>query len=218
MKEILFNNLKILVNKMKKEGWVLDVFRFEYNEKRCFVIVKRLSENEKKNTYDLAELKFIDEADIHYSIVGVAEGYKIVFEDIRMFREFFNIKYCDKPEFIDVLKNFSRVLSQFIPTEINICKKNLPENMKNIAILELNRNIGDGEDKIYLYKIIRLGKTREGKQKERSFYTDNKARLLRNDLYEAIGAKNDGTITFGFTENQYLEKSDRELLDDYSKR
>ena len=50
-------------------------------------------------------------------------------------------------------------------------------------------------------------------QQKRSIYRDNKARLLRPSLYEKV--KDDKTITFAFTDEEYIEKNDEEILNNF---
>lgn len=56
----MFNNLKILVNHLKEIGWIIDIFRFQYNGIKCLVLIKLFLEDEKKEHQDIiVKLQFV---------------------------------------------------------------------------------------------------------------------------------------------------------------
>ena len=191
----MFNNLKILVNHLKEIGWIIDIFRFQYNGIRCIVLIKLFLENErKKNPYDINDCIEIE-----------ADLYNLYFNKVRDFREFFNIEYS--PNIGDIFKQFKEYFSKNIPI-----KPNDNINQQERILLYQSLNHEEEENKIYCYRLIRLG-IKNGVQQKRSIYRDNKARLLRPSLYEKV--KDDKTITFAFTDEGCIEKNDEEILNNF---
>ena len=202
----MFNNLKILVNHLKEIGWIIDIFRFQYNGIRCIVLIKLFLENErKKNPYALAKIQFIKENDINDCIEIEADLYNLYFNEVRDFREFFNIEYSS--HIGDIIKQFKEYFSKNIPI-----KPNNNINQQERILLYQSLNHEEEENKIYCYRLIRLG-IKDGVQQKRSIYRDNKARLLRPSLYEKV--KDDKTITFAFTDEECIEKNDEEILNNF---
>ena len=76
----------------------------------------------------------------------------------------------------------------------------------------------DKEDanKIYCYKVIRNPKREDGTNGRRSSFNDNKTRLLIPRLYEKL--KDDPSISFCYSDDPTMEKSDEEIISNLSSK
>ena len=78
------------------------------------------------------------------------------------------------------------------------------------------KDSSENPNKIYCYKVKRNSKRADGTLRERSVYNDNKTRILRPELYEVLGI--DKNLSFCYYENPEDEKSDTEIILNWTKR
>ena len=123
--------------------------------------------------------------------------------NIKDFRKFFNIKY--QPN-LGNLQQFYIRWGNCIPTKID----NDPQ-LKQITIQYLD-NLGHSSNGLYCIGIRRNPKL--NKQTHRTVYNDIKASILLPDLYKYF--KEDNTISFWFSNDKDKEKTDSEIIDNFS--
>lgn len=211
----IFSHLKELIEKMKKLGWVLDGFEFNYNKKNYIVVYRQFENKEqKKNKYSFAKLRFLkfhkDGNLSNEEIFAEVDLYRVSFDNVKEFRNFFEIQYTENLG--DIFEQFSYNFSKNIPNDFVEDKSHL---LKNAIINSLSKEDKENPNKIYCYKVKRNGKKKDGNLAKRSPYNDNKARLLRPTLYEKL--KDDLNVSFCFSENLADEKNDKEILENFLK-
>ncbi|MCK3655406.1 hypothetical protein A4G19_06470 [Pasteurellaceae bacterium Macca] len=188
----MLSNLKELVSNMKKNDWVIDLFNFEFNGIRYFVFVQLYSEDERKPQYSLAKLLFIDSNDNDRKFL-IHSNSKVFLElNVRAFREFFHIPYVEN-HVGDAIVNFQERLGNVIP--ILVTKKTNQEIVQIVNHIDSNQQRNRGT---YLSHVIRLPQGNH-----RRCLTDNKAKLLRPDVYNHFA--DDKTISFCFFEDENRE-------------
>ena len=98
--------------------------------------------------------------------------------------------------------------AQFIPDKVDLSKSNLFKTAMNKSLSE-----SDSEDpnKIYCYCV-----RRNPDNGTRSIFNDNKSRLLRPKLYEKF--KGDNTVSFCYSPNSEREKSDAEIIRNFTNK
>lgn len=200
----VFENFKSLKKSMEENGWVIEVFSFNYNNHDYIVLTKLYLEGEKKPKYALLKAEIINKNDINNTITYAVNSNGFMDIDVREFRVFFNIEYSE--QLGNVIQQFHTYFSGFIPTQI---KLNKPDNaLKNAMVSSLSQSDSEDPDKIYCYTVTRKG--------NRSPYNDNKTRLLRPNLY--LKLKEDSTISFCYRSDEIEEKTDEEILLNFAQR
>ncbi len=120
-------------------------------------------------------------------------------------REFFEIEY--QPNLGEILKQFNQYFSNFIPTQINSKKtKKLQEKILN----SLSKSDNEDPSKIYCFAL-----KRNPNNGQRSLFNDNKTKLLRPNLHSKF--KEEMSISFCYSPNENEEKTDNEILLNFSK-
>lgn len=201
-------NLKCLRNDMKSNGWIIDVFDFVYKKQGYFVIVELYREGEIKPGYALCKLKFIKKADPDHVLCAPANSNGIMI-DAKPLREYFGIEYA--PNLGNILSQFSETLGKSIPDKRSDSKS---QEQVSVLVNALSRSDSEDPSKIYCFKLRRNPRRSNGTPSQRSMFNDNKARLLRPALYSYF--KDDKTISFCFTSEQALERSDAEIIEGFS--
>lgn len=201
-------NLKRLRDDMKSEGWIIDVFGFAYKKQEYFVMVELYQKGEVKPDYALCKLKFIKKDDPDHVLCASANSSGILI-DAKSLREYFGIEYA--PNLGDILHQFAEALGKFIPIK---CSENKPQEQVSVLVNALSKSDSEDPSKIYCFKLRRNPKRSDGTPGRRSIFNDNKARLLRTSLYNYF--KDDKTISFCFTSERALERSDAEIIGGFS--
>lgn len=208
-KEIRFKNLPLLLKDMERKRWTIDSFSFQYKDNDYFVILKLYRENEKRpSKYAKARVEFIKKVNINISIKGYIDFYNVHFDSAYEFCEFFSVEKGNANR--DLFKDFSVIFSSYIPSE-KIIEKNPTERL-----LIGRRTEGNNPDAIYCFDVRRNGKKEDGTPNERSIENSNKAEILRPDLYNIFS--DDMNLSFFFTDNPADEKTDREIIENFTKR
>jgi len=201
----IFDNFRVLKENMQRERWVIEAFTFEYKAINYVVLVKLYQENKNRPKYALLETEFLKENKFENSLIIPVNvtGFMI---DTKTLREFFAIEYSKNLG--DILQQFTKYFSNFIPTKINLKKSD-----SLLQSIHISLSISDSEDpnKKYCFNIKRnpLGELR-------TLYNDNKTRILRPNLYDKFA--NERTISFCYTKDADKEKSDNEIILNFSKR
>ena len=116
MTNIRFNNLPKLLNSMRKKGWVIDSFLFNYNNYQYIVILKTYIEAERKpSKFAQVKLEFIKADEIATSIYAYADFYDVHFHTAKEFCDFFNIDNQGIGR--DIFNDFSNIFARFIPED-----------------------------------------------------------------------------------------------------
>lgn len=190
---------------MEINGWIIEAFPFDYKNNNYIVLVKLYQKNEKKPKYSLLEIEIFAENDFKKSLTTPVNknGFMI---DAKTLRKFFGIEYSKNLG--EILNQFKRFFSKFIPTTI-IDKKS--EKLKKAMIFSLSSSDSEDPDKEYCFAV-----KRNPSNKRRTLFNDNKTRLLRPDLYKKF--QNDASISFCYSANRCDEKTDEEVLSNFSKK
>ena len=200
----VFENLKLLKQDMESKDWIIDSFDFRYKQQKYIVLVKLFEQDEKTPEYALLKLEFLKENDFSEKLSIYVNSVKL-FTDAKTLREFFGIKYSNNLG--DVLFQFSKTFSEFIPTEV-IENKN--ELHKEVMCNSLSESDSEDPRKIYCFSVRRNPGKENGKHGKRSPFNDNKTRLRRPELYELLGV--DKTLSFRYSMNPDDKKTDEEIV------
>ncbi|WP_196600998.1 DUF6037 family protein [Pectinatus frisingensis] len=207
--ELRFKNLPFLLNDMERKKWIIDSFPFKYKEKKYIVILTKYKENERKpSVYAKAKVEFIQGDNINNSIKGYIDFYNVHFISSQEFCYFFGVQRGNANR--NLFEDFSEIFSHFIPKE-KFMDKNAIER-----ILIGRRAEGNNPNAIYCYDVRRNGRKEDGSPNERSIENDNKAQSLRPQLYEKFSS--DTNLSFFFSDRQEDEKTDKEILEIFSRR
>lgn len=202
----MLKNIKQLKEDMALKQWTICSFLFKYKNIDYIVLVKRFVGLEKRiSDYALVKLHFMDAQDLSRDYEIEANSTSLLINDVKEFRLYFKIEYSQNLG--DIIRQFTEKLSRDIPS----C---MPENLTNIERQALIRslNISDSEnpDKIYC-----KGIRRNPDGQHRSDFNSDKTRLLRPLLFEKF--INDLSISFCYSINFNDEKTDAEILYNFSK-
>ena len=126
--------------------------------------------------------------------------------DIKKLRIFFNIEYSENLG--KIINQFMVHFSNFIPTKVTLSKTTI---LKKAIVNSLSKSDSQDPNKIYCYNVVR-----HLNNENRSVFNDNKAKLLRPELYEKL--KDEPKISFCFSTKIEKHKSDSEILLNFSQR
>lgn len=200
----MFERLRHLVTQLKEQNWLLHIFNFRFNHINYYVIIHRYTEGEYRPQYALTKLIFIDQQNEQRTFIAHINTRDFIALDTREFFQFFRIPYI--PNGLgNVMEEFKNQLAESIPE--NFINSTEEQNIAIARYIDNQRNRNTG---VYLRNLIRLGLDRYGKQKYRSYFTDEKARRLRPDVYQYIA--NDRTITFRFSNHQEENNTLEEII------
>lgn len=80
----------------------------------------------------------------------------------------------------------------------------------------LSNSDAEKPNKIYCYKVRRNPNRLDGEPGQRSIFNDNKTRLLRPELYQKL--YRDNTLSFCYSDDPQDEKSDEDIITNWTKR
>ena len=208
-------NLRHLIDDMKANLRVITAFDFSYKGKNYVVVCEDISkqpdeEKPKKYKYYIAKLTFIDYNDESRTLTVLANTKYFDGVSTAQFRAFFGIEYGNNLG--DIFQQFYSYFSKSIPEQV---PKNLNKTQTISCVKQLNRKKGE-TDGLYCFNVFRNGKDSKQRQKHRSCYNADKARLLRPTLFNHF--KKDSTISFCFTTDKSKEKTDLELIHVFAER
>ncbi|MGG0847792.1 DUF6037 family protein [Peribacillus simplex] len=194
-------NLRIIRDELINRKWAVEAFIFQYKKQEFVVLVKVLSDREKKeNKYAIVNLEFIKMGNGNESYCAYADTTKIHVPNLTSFRKYFGIEYKDNPG--DITKQFTEYFSTFIPNRVNINKEPLL-NDTIINYLNNNREAGTGR---YCFDFKRNGMKKDGTPKQRRPENNQKAEFMRPDLFEKL--KDYTEFSFCFSEDPLKEETD----------
>lgn len=202
----IFENFRLLKADMEGKGWVIEAFSFSYKQVDYIVLVKLYQRNEvKENRYALLRAEFLKTHDINDSLVVPANARELL-ADARTLREYFGIEWSENLG--DILRQFSEHFAQFIPDKVDLSKSN---EFKIAMTKSLSESDSEDPRKIYCYAV-----RRNRDNGIRSIFNDNKSRLLRPKLYDKF--MGDHTVSFCYSPNSGREKTDAEIMRNFTKR
>ena len=200
-------NIKLLKTDMEQNGWCIEGFDFELKG-QGYVVLIRLYSGVKPSQYALVELEFIRLKDNERFITYAhSNGLGAKTKEIR---EFFGIEYSEHLK--DAMEWLNGEINKAIPVTVGLLKN---EQVRSKIVESLSKSDSESVDAIYCYDVLRNG-MRQGKQKHRSIFNDNKTRYLRPDLYKAF--EQDDTISFCYSENPSREQLDSEIKRKFAQR
>ncbi len=200
----MLENLKLLKDDMKAKSWIICSFLFDYKEVEYIVLVKRFVKENRINEYALVKLHFMKRNNLNDDLEVEANSFKLIVET-RILREYFGINY--RENLGDILKQFSERLGKSIPQKFT---EGFSLIEKEAMVKSLSKSDSKDPDKIYC-----RGVTRNYGIRERSPYNSDKTKLLRPSLYEYF--REDIKISFCYSKEKKDEKSDAEILENFSK-
>ena len=199
------NNMDSLLYDLRKHGYHMTAFRFNYNGYNYIVLFEDNGNiEERRNRYASVVMTFIDDNNPDRRLVVEANRSKLLFTNVREFREFFGIRYSDNLG--DIFKQFFERLLLFVPPEV------LPELDDQMEI-EIIRTLGGrgarNPNAIYCYDARRLGE-RDEKQMHRSIFISNLTEMRKPQLFEYF--RDEPTVTFYYSPNAEDELDDIEII------
>ncbi|MFV8476303.1 DUF6037 family protein [Mycoplasma sp. BRA290] len=198
----MLKNLSLLKKDMEQHDWIVSSFLFHYNSIDYIVLVERFTSNElKSNKYASVKLHFIKSNDLSNEFTCEANQVKLLIDNkVKDMRIYFNIEYSDNLG--SLISQFTEYFGRFIPINVT---DNVSRKEKICMIKVLSNADKEDPEKIYCKNVMRNADGRK-----RTVFNANKARLLRNTLFEYF--KNDNTISFCFSKNPEDENDDEKIL------
>lgn len=195
--------LKLIRNELIKRNWAIDAFLFQYKKREYVVLVKVYLEEEIKDSpYAIVKLEFIKKDYELESLCAYADLYNLYFPaGYKAFREFFGINF-DKENLKDIIDQLTEYSSTFIPNQL-IANKDPALKESITKYVTAQDSVSSG---IYCFDVRRNGLKKDGTQIQIRPINEQKAALLRPELYKKL--KNDLTISFYFSEDPARENSD----------
>lgn len=205
------NNIDALLYDLKARGYHMTAFKFNYKGFAYIVLFEDNGNIERrKNRYASVALTFIDAANIDRRLFVEANRAKMLFVDVREFREFFNIDYSD---------NLGDIFRQFFDRFLLFVPPTAPDRLDTQMDIEINRTLagrgGHNPNAIYCYDARRLGK-KNGKQMNRSIFISNLTDRCKPRLFEYF--RDEPTVTFYYSENPDNELDDIDIINRFIAR
>lgn len=196
---------------MEEKGWVIEAFPFDFKQVDYIVLVKLYQENDvKEDQYALLRVEFLKMHNIRDNLIVPANAGGFLTStqttSTQELREYFGIEWSKNLG--NILRQFNENFARFIPDKVNPSKKKV---LKDAIVESLSESDSQDPSKIYCYSVRR--NPNDGK---RSTFNDNKSRLLRPDLYFKF--KDDRTVSFFYSSDSEIEKSDAEIINNFSQR
>ena len=204
----MLDKIKLLKDDMKDKGWTICSFMFKYNETEYIVLVQRfVNQIQRKNQFALVKLVFIkcvngkllNELEIEANQQGL-----II--DAKQLRNYFGIKYS--ANLGDIINQFTNRFNQFIPSEV---PNTVSEIEKSAMVYSLSKSDSEDPNKIYC-----TGVKRNPEGRKRSVFNSDKTKLLRPKVYTKFAE--DQSISFCYSDDKTKEKTDKEILENFSNK
>lgn len=152
---------------------------------------------------------FVLRSDSKVDLKATADLWNVSFNSVSEFCDFWHIQYQNQGH--PLFEDFSTYFAKYIPKEIIVDKQDKIER-----IILAGRTEGNDPSAIYCYDVRRNGTKSNGTPNQRSIENSNKAKLLSPNLYSKFYA--DLNLSFFFTNDSKEEKSDEEILYQFSSR
>lgn len=204
-------NLRPLRDNMRETEQAVTVFDFHYNNNDFFVAVCLLTERELTNPnhkYDLVRLCFM-QADNVANYLDCYANSRNITAGLTELRHFLDVEY--QVDGFGWLGGFLHYLGRHIPEEV----PPLNIHTRQVALNTVCRNEGRDPNRTYRWSMIRNPKDENGKQHYRTEYNAQLASFKFPNLYPRF--QEDRTISFGFIDNPDNEKTEEEILNNFTK-
>lgn len=201
-KKVPLKMLRELRQDMIDKEWVITCFPFTFNKVHCCVLVKRYTDDVKPK-YALLKLQFIKNYDSQiedFAAPANSSGLMLKNKEISTLLKFFNI-VC-RVKLGTFFSNFNSCLGEAVPSTI---KDEFNETELKLMAKSLNYSESEDPNKIYCFAVKRNPLGKDGIQKKRSIFNDNKTKLLRPYLYKKFGS--DETISFNYSIKKLTKKT-----------
>lgn len=200
---------------MREKGWIIDSFRFPFNDMNYIVLVILYLPGEEKDQYALVKLDFLYPENFNHHLLVPANSLHLI-EDDFVLRKFFDLPEANHPG--NAVQTLTKHLGYSTPTKVNISK---PPVEKKAIIHKLSDGNSEDAEKLYCFAVKRnpvlidkeTGKLR---QLKRSAYNDRKTRILRSSLYQKLGK--DDTISFCYSDDPEMDYPDEVIIANWLKK
>lgn len=196
---------------ISKEKAVI-VFRFNYRQLEYFVAICLLTDedrNKKEAEYALVRLCFMHAENINDYLDCYANSKKIT-AGMTELRTFLGVEYQE--DGIAWINGFLDYFGQHIPVNIPVMQD---EEEHNAILHTICRHENRNPNRIYRSYMFRNGEE-NGKQKHRTEYNGQLASIRFPNIYPKF--QEDKTISFAFTEDEFAEKTEEEILRNFEIR
>lgn len=202
--------LRLLRENMCEKEKAVVVFHFCYKKSEYFVAVCLLTDQDRKKQeakYALVRLCFIrgDDLNQYLDCYANSKGFSAGLTELR---NFLGVEY--QPDGIGWIRGFTQHFGKIIQDNI----PNMNTQEQRVAVHTICRHEGRDPNRIYRSYIFRNGK-QNGQQKHRTEYNGQLASARFFSLYPKF--KQDRTISFAFTDDPALEKSEDEILRNFER-
>ena len=199
---------------MRKKGWIIDSFRFPFNEVNYIVLVILYLPGEKVDKYALVKLDFLHPKDFKYHLLVPANSKRLIADDKEL-RIFFRLPEQEYPG--NALRTLIKQLGYCTPTKVNTSK---PQTEKKAIVYKISDENSDDAEKLYCFAVKRNPvlwdkEANTPRQLKRSANNDRKTQFLRPTLYEKLGK--DDTLSFCYSNNPKMDYSDELIIDNWLK-
>lgn len=200
-------NIKKLRDNLNSLGFHITAFDFTYKNVTYSVLFE-VSDNIKEvSKYYIALLTFVKPND--ESLTVAANSLQFNISSITEFRHFFGIEYNNNLH--NFLQQFYARFGTFVP---ECPRENQSKESINQMIHKIAGRFYHDPNAIYCYKVQRNGE-RNGLQMHRTSYNSSLAFYTRPNLFNYF--KNEDTASFYFSTDPQKEKSDSEIISNFSK-
>lgn len=204
-------NIRILRDDIRSKGWHITAFDFQYNSHKYVVLFEDAKELGCKEKYTIAFLTFIDQNDEARTLSVSANTKGFDSASAREIMDYFRIGREASPKgFFPGFYEFfnSKVPNAYVPPAT--------KRIRDLTAIQLGkRNRDPDPNALYCYD-VRRNPVVDGVQRHRTIFNSNKARLLRETLYERL--KDDNTLSFFFSPNPESCLPDVEILKNLASR
>lgn len=203
--------VKILRDNIRALGWHITTFTFPYNHYNYYVLFEDSKALGIKEQLAIAVITFIDAADENRRLEVMANTEGFNGKSAKEIMDYFHVN--DNPGAKGFFRVFYEGFNGAMPEEY---RPPASDHIRDEAVAQLSRRDGDDPNAIYCYDARHNG-TINGRQKHRTRFNSDKTKLLREPLYNLIGADDD-TISFFYSTDRNDCCGDLEILEKLRRR
>ncbi|QWH15279.1 hypothetical protein EXW38_28985 (plasmid) [Bacillus mycoides] len=197
-------NLKALRDDMKSKDENFDILKFQYKKRNYFVIVEVFKRDEKPR-YALAKLIFLRANNVADKFETWAQSNGFYKNDTEKTIKFFGIEYGNIGT---MFQSLYTALGEVIPKSFNKERKDERDNKTALTEHVITSDPKDPNKK-YCFGV---GRTRGN----RSAYNAEKTKLLKPELYEALGKYKE--LSFFYSTDKSEEKDSATIIANFTER
>lgn len=203
--------VKSLRDNIRALGWHITAFMFYYNQYKYYVLFEDSKALGIKDQLTVAVLTFIDKNDESRRLEVNANTAGFDGASAQEIMDYFRVKNNPGPK--GFFASFYEQFNEQTPEEYKAPENN---HMRNLIVEKLSVRDRDDPNAIYCYDARHNGKIND-KQKHRTPFNTDKTKLLRESLFNLIGA-NDDTISFFYSPEAKDCCGDMEILEKLRRR